>query len=60
MFVFEEATYDKKILSKASAKMGPCRTCHLVLPKGIVLQSDIVVGTPEQLRNAGYPIPKVN
>ena len=60
MFVFEEATYDRTILSKASDKLAPCRRCHLILPKAIPLHTDIIVGTLEQLRNQGFPIPQVD
>ncbi len=60
-FVLEGGSYDEKIvLPKAAAGMTPCKECGEPLPKNLMLATDIVVATLEQLRNGGYPVPPIN
>jgi uncharacterized Zn finger protein len=59
-FIFEGATYDKAVLSKAAAHMMPCRKCGTPIPKNLLLETDIVVAPLDALRKAGYPAPQVN
>jgi hypothetical protein len=57
LFVFQDGTYDKSVLNKAVAHMKPCTKCNSPLPKDLLLETDRVVATLEQLRKSGYPTP---
>ncbi len=60
-FVFVVPKYDSNhILSTAQAHMTPCRTCNAILPKNLLLETDICPATLEELRKSGYPVPPVN
>jgi len=60
MFVVSGGTYDESQVYKARKDMAPCRSCKQSLPPNFEHEYDMTVGTLEQLRKAGYPVPPVN
>lgn len=60
MFVLAGGTYDESLIHKAWKDIAPCRVCKQPLPSKLEHEYDMIVGTLEQLRKAGYPAPTVN
>jgi hypothetical protein len=58
-FVFLGGTYDDSALDKARERMAPCKRCKAALPQNLEHECSMTVGTLEQLRKAGYPVPSV-